>query len=108
MNAQLDYTSWAVRQYLDQQHDAEMKSERLNAQIETELRLRETWELGATEACTDGIPMGSEAITALMAGDYHRFGEIVDHYVRNVYARSVAEDSIARQDEDAANDFLVD
>lgn len=108
MNAQFDYTSWAERQHLNRLHEEEVMKERIAAQIPRELAKRETWEQGAAWFCQETPLNPNDAITQLMLGDYHNFGERVYKYIVEKYAMECAEVTIKKQDEDAANDFLVD
>jgi hypothetical protein len=107
MSAQPDYASWAVAQYLEQQAEAEAAQDRLNKQIATELRSRETWELGMAEASIEQAGRPNPILDALMSGDTAEAGLLIHNYITTVYAKDQAEVAIHRQDEDAANDFDV-
>jgi hypothetical protein len=107
MNAQPDYASWAVAQYLEQQAEAEAERDRLNKQIATELRSRETWELGMAEASIEQVGRPNPILDALISGDELEAGRLIRKYITTVYAKDQAEVAIHRQDEDAANDFAI-
>jgi hypothetical protein len=107
MSAQPDYASWAVAQYLEQQADAEAERDRLNKQIATELRSRETWELGMSEASIEQPGRPNPILDALISGDELEAGRLIRNYITTVYAKDQAEVAIHRQDEDAANDFAI-
>jgi len=107
MSAQPDYATWAVAQYLQQMAYAESERDRLNKQIATELRSRETWELGAYEATMEQPGRPNPIIDALMAGDELEAGRLIHRYITTTFAKSQAEVAIHRQDEDAANDFAI-
>jgi hypothetical protein len=107
MSAQPDYAAWAVAQYLEQQAEAEAERDRLNKQIATELRSRETWELGAYEATMERPGRPNPILDLLMAEDFTEAGRMIHHYITTVYAKDQAEVAIHRQDEDAANDFAI-
>lgn len=107
MSARPDYASWAVAQYLEQQAEAEAAQDRLNKQIATELRCRETWELGMSEASIEQAGRPNPILDALIAGDELEAGRLIRNYITTVYAKDQAEVAIHRQDEDAANDFDV-
>lgn len=108
MSAQPDYASWAVAQYLEQQAEAEAAQDRLNKQIATELHSRETWELGMSEASLEQAGRPNPILDALISGDELEAGRLIRNYITTVYAKDRAEESIIRQDEDAANDFAID
>lgn len=106
MSALPDYASWAVSRYLEEQHEAEAIQNRLNAQIADELKCRETWEQGLAEAAMEWPNKPNSIISALMADDFTEAGRLAHKYIVEVFAKNQAEDSIARQDEDAANDRI--
>jgi hypothetical protein len=108
MSAQPDYATWAVAQYMEQLAEAEAAQERLSKQVATELRSRETWELGMSEASIEQPGRPNPILDLLMAEDFAEAGRLIHHYITTVYAKDQAEVSIHRQDEDAANDFAID
>jgi hypothetical protein len=105
MSALPDYASWAVGQYLDQLAEAEAIGNRLNAQIATELSDRATWEQGMAEAAMEWPTKRNPILDALMAEDFAEAGRLTHRYITTTFAKNQAQDSINRQDEDAANDF---
>ena len=108
MNALPDYASYALAQYLANQHEGEKMQERLDRQVEVELRSRETWEQGIAEAAYEKPGYDNPIITALMAEDFAEAGHLIHKHIIERYAVEQAEFAILKQDEDAANDFLVD
>jgi len=107
MSALPDYASWAVSRYLEEMSEHEAQQARLDAQIAIELRSRETWEQGMAEAAIEFANKPNPILTALMAEDFTEAGRLTYSYIVGRFAKEQAENSIARQDEDEANDFLV-
>jgi hypothetical protein len=107
MSAQPDYATWALAQYEEQMREAEAERDRLNKQIATELRSRETWELGMSEASIEQPGRPNPILDALQSGDFTEAGRLIHHYITTRYAKDQAEVAIHRQDEDAANDFAI-
>jgi hypothetical protein len=105
MKAMPCYNDGALSHYLAVQKEAEDDAERLNAQIATELADRATWEQGMAEAAMEWPTKRNPILDALMAEDFTEAGRLTHRYITRTFAKNQAQDSIARQDEDAANDF---
>jgi hypothetical protein len=104
MKAMTCYNDRALSHYLAVQKEAEDEAERLNAQIATELADRATWEQGMAEAAMEWPTKRNPILDALMAEDFAEAGRLTHRYIQT-FAKAQAQDSIARQDEDAANDY---
>lgn len=99
------YNDRALSHYLAVQKEAEDEENRLSAQIATELADRQTWEQGMAEAAMEWPAKRNPILDALMAEDFAEAGRLTHRYITKTFAKNQAQDSIARQDEDAANDF---
>lgn len=108
MAALPDYIDFQMKQYMDRQEEAEAAQARLNAQVATELRKRDTWVDGLQDlAAAERPTIPSPIIDALMAGDTAQAGHLIHKYITEDFAKQQAESAIQIQDEDWANGFYV-